>query len=351
MNLILGLYRKLVPDQIRRAYNEELQKIRREYKNKCAMRRRHYGTLNRDKTFYVIYSEWPQTWGLATTVSIVLNNIKYAVTRGWIPVVDFKRCFLPGIQNEENQSKENAWEYYFEQPVPGYSLEDVYQSRHVILAPDKGQPYGSIDWKDMKDLSDEMYTPYFDMTAKYIRIRPEILERAEKIRKTLFGRAGDRKILGIGMRAGLYWGEVARTRMYRNHPKGLSIDEYIEYTHRYMREFDCEYIFVSCDDRYYMERMKKEFGEKCLYMADRTLPRYFDEEGNPFPEEKGGLIETDDQSVEERSIDYLIETYLLSVCDSIFRVQGGGSVLACLLNNRRYENCYMVDRGIYRGTV
>ncbi len=40
--------------------------------------------------------------GLATTVSIVLNNIKYAVERGWIPIVDFKRCYLPGIQNEEN---------------------------------------------------------------------------------------------------------------------------------------------------------------------------------------------------------------------------------------------------------
>ncbi len=159
MNLILRLYRKLVPDQIRRAYNEGFQKLKIFYKNRCAMRKKHYGMLNKDKTFYVIYSAWPQSWGLATTVSIVLNNIKYAIERGWIPVVDLKRCFLPSIQNEENQGKENAWEYYFEQPVPGYSLEDVYQSRHVILAPDKGQPYGSIDWKDMKDLSEEMYTP------------------------------------------------------------------------------------------------------------------------------------------------------------------------------------------------
>lgn len=349
MNFILRLYRKLVPDQVRRAYNEGFQKIITIYKNRRAMHKKCYGDLNKDKTFYVIYSECPQTWGLATTVSIVLNNIKYAVDRGWIPIVDLKRCYIPGIQNKEHQGKENAWEYYFEQPVSGYSLEDVYRSRHVILAPDKGQPYGSMDWKRMKELSDEMYTSYFETTAKYIRIRPEILERAEEIRKNLFECAGDAKILGIGMRAGLYWGEVAHTQMYVNHPKGLNIDEYIELTNQYMREFGCEYIFVSADDRYYMDRMKQEFGEKCLYMADRALPRYFDEKGNPFPEGKGGMIETDDQSVQERSVDYLIETYLLSVCDSLFRVQGGGSVLACLLNNRRYENYYMVDRGVYRG--
>lgn len=351
MKWVLTIYRKMIPAGTRKACNESFQKLKTDYKNRHAMKKRHFGDLNRDKTFYVICSEWTQTWGLATTVSIVLNNIKYAVEHGWIPIVDFKRSYLPGIQDEENQGKENAWEYYFEQPVSGYTMEEVYHSRNVIFAPDKGQPYGSMDWKYMQDLSDEIYTAYFDMTAKYIRIRPEILARAEEIRKTLWGRAGDGKILGIGMRAGLYWGEVARTKMYKDHPKGLNIEEYIEFTHRYMREFGCGYIFVSCDDRYYMERMKQEFGEKCLYMQDRSLPRYFDNEGNPFAEEVGGLIETDDQSIVERSIDYLIETYLLSACDSLFRVQGGGSVLACLLNNRKYENYYMVDKGIYRGTV
>lgn len=349
MNFILKLYRKLVPEKVRRACNVSLQKMQTAYKNKRAMEVHRYGDLHKDKTFYVIYSQWPQTWGLATTVSIVVNNIKYAVEHGWIPVVDLKRCYIPGIQNEEHKGKENAWEYYFEQPIPGYSLEEVYQSRRVILAPDKGQPYGSMDWKNMQNLSDEMYTPYFEAVAKYVRIRPDILERAQEIRRTLFGRAGGGKILGIGMRAGLYWGEAAHTEMYVNHPRGLNIDEYIEYAHRYMREFGCEYIFLSPDDRYYMKRMKQEFGEKCLYLEGRTLPRYFDDEGNPLSENEGSWIENDNQSIEERSVDYLIETYLLSTCDALFRVQGGGSVLACLLNNRRYENYYMVDRGVYRG--
>lgn len=349
MNAVLKIYRKLVPEKIRKSYNVGFQKLQILYKNKRAMRKQNYGNLNKDKTFYVIYSEWPQTWGLATTVSIVLNNIKYAIDRGWIPVVDLKRCYLFNIQNKENQGKENAWDYYFEQPVPGYSLEDVYQSRHVILAPEKGQPYGSMDWKNMKDLSDEMYTPYFMATEKYIRIRPEILERAEEIRRTLFGRAKGKKILGIGMRAGLYWGELIHTQRFANHPRGLNIDEYIEFTHQYMREFGCEYIFVSCDDRYYMDRMEQEFGEKCLYMKDRILLRHFDDEGNPLREKDGEFAETNKQSVQERSVDYLIEVYLLSVCDCLFRVQGGNSVLACLLNNRRYENYYMVDRGVYRG--
>lgn len=347
MNFLLEIYRRLVPERVRRAYNEQFKQAKIRLKNRRAMRRRHYGDLNKDKTFYVICPKYPQSWGLATAANIVINNIQYAVERGWIPIVDFKRYYLFGIQNKEKQGKENAWEYYFEQPVLGYSLEDVYQSKNVIFSPDGGQPYGSMDWNNMKNLDDDIYTAYFETTAKYIRIRPEILESAEEIRKTLFKRAGDSKILGIGIRAGLYWGEVIHSEEYKSHPKGLSIDEYIELTHRYMRKFDCEYIFVSCDDRYYMERMKQEFGERCLYMADRALPRYFDDEGNPLAKEAG--FEEGGQDAKKHSIEYLIEIYLLSVCDSLFRVLGGGSGLACLLNNRRYENCYMVDKGINRG--
>lgn len=345
MHFLLEIYRRLVPEKTRESYNVWLQKIKMSYRNKRDMERKNYGDKNKKETFYVIRTDSTQHWGIATACFMVLNNIQYAVDKGWIPVVDYKNYFLTGIQDEKDRGKENAWEYYFEQPDKRYSLEEVYQSKNVILGPVRGQPHGSLSRNDIKDIWDDSYSVLYDCTAKYLRIRPEILARAEEIRKTLFVRADGEKILGVGMRAGLYWGEAARSDSYARHPKGLNIDEYIELTHKYMEQFGCAYIFVSCDDRYYMERMKREFGERCLYMNERTLPHFFDDEGNPLSDQKEMAVEITDQSVQDRSIDYLIEIYLLSVCDSLIRVKGGGSFLACLLNARKYENHYMVDRG------
>lgn len=345
MRFVLKIYRKLVPEKTRKAYNEWLQRMKMSYRNKRDMEKKSYGEKNRKETFYVIRTDSTQHWGIGTACFMVLNNIKYAVERGWIPVVDYQNYFLIGIQDEENKGKENAWEYYFEQPDSRYSLEEVYQSKNVILGPLRGQPHGSLSRNDIKDIWDDSYRELFDYTAKYIRMKTDIVERAEKIRREVFDLNAGEKVLGVGMRAGLYWGEAINSDTYARHPKGLHIDDYIALTHKYMKEFGCTYIFVSCDDRYYLDRMRREFGEKCLYMRDRSLTHFFDDEGRPISEIEENNIEAANQSERECTTDYLIEIYLLSICDSLFRVQGGGSMLACLLNNGRYEHYYMVNRG------
>lgn len=345
MNYLLEIYRKIVPERVRKTYNEWLQKQRISRDNRRDMEKKSFGNKNKKETFYVIRTDSTQQWGIATTCSIVLNGIKYAVDRGWIPVVDYQNYFLAGIQDEENRGKENAWEYYFEQPDAGYSLEEVYQSRNVVLGPVRGQPHGSLSWNDTKDILNGKYADYFRCAEKYLRLSPEIMERAERMRAELFQRAAGEKILGVGMRAGLYWGEALKSSDYAGHPGGPDIDEYIALTRTHMREFGCGYIFVSCDDRYYLERMEREFGEKCLYMSGRTLAHFFDKEGKPIRDEKEKAVEIVTQSERERTTDYLIEIYLLSVCNSLFRVQGGGSLLACLMNNRKYEHYYLADRG------
>lgn len=345
MNFLLRIYRKLIPESVRKGCNEWLQRQRISYRNRRDMEKKCCGDRNKRETFYVIRTDSTQQWGIATACSIVLNGIKYAVDRGWIPVIDYQNYYLEGIQDEEARGKENAWEYYFEQPDLKYSLEEVYQSKNVILGPLRGQPHGSLSWNDAKDILDGKYNDYFSCAEKYLRLSPEIMERAKEIRTSLFGQAAGEKILGVGMRAGLYWGEAIHSDTYANHPKGLNIEDYIVLTHKYMEQFGCGAVFVSCDDRYYLERMKREFGEKCLYMSGRTLPHFFDDEGKPIGDEAEMAVEMANQSVRERTVDYLIEIYLLSVCDSLFRVQGGGSLLACFFNNRRYEHYYLADRG------
>ena len=346
MNWLLKIYRKIVPEKLRETYNKEFQKLRISWMNRRGMERKKYGTLNKDKTFYIIRTDSTQHWGIGTTCTMVLNNIKYAANKGWIPVIDYKNHYLYCLQDEKDRGKENAWEYYFEQPNPIYSLDEVYKSRNVILGPIWGQPAGSLSWNNVDDIYDEKYDIYFELTRQYIRINPEVLRKAEKLRKELFAHSGDKKILGVGIRAGLYWGEVTKDGSYRNHPEGLSIEEYIEQTRKYMNEFGCEYIFVSCDDRYYLERMKQEFGEKCVYIGYRTLAHMFDYNGCPNISIEERSVEVKEESMEKRTLDYIMEIYLLSKCDSLIMVKGGGAMLACLLNNKEYDNYYVLKKNI-----
>lgn len=342
---LLELYRNIVPQEVRRAYNIFFQQIKTKCQNRLLMEKKRFGDQNKDKTFYVIRTDSTQEWGIATACIMVLNNIVYAERKGWIPVVDYKNCFLSNCLDEWERGKRNAWEEYFEQPAD-YSLEEVYNSRHVVLGPLRGQPVGSLSWNDVNDMYAERYSPYFEAAHKYIRLKPEILQRAESIRGTFLEKTGGRKILGMGMRVGLYWAELTNCKNYLHHPKGVSIDEYIQSAYKYMDNFNCEYIFVSCEDRYGLERMKQEFGEKCLYVENRTLLRYFDDQGNALMKPEERRAEIDQESIVKRSIDYMTEIYILSKCDSIYRVSGGGATLACLLNNRKYEHCYSVKRGV-----
>lgn len=150
------------------------------------------------------------------------------------------------------------------------------------------------------------------------------------------------------MPLGVVVGGGYNKQTYVGHPIGTDIDEYIKKTHRFMKEFGCEFIFVSCEDRYYLERMKREFGERCLYMQDRTLVHFFDDQGRMNTSHEKLIEETKNESIEKRAADYLIEIMILSKCDALFHVQSGGTTFACLLNNKQYENHYLEFNGFWR---
>ncbi len=346
MNLLLKIYRGVIPEQIREDFNQKYQNIRTEHYNRHDMKRVSFGDLNKDKTFYVIRTDSTQAWGLGSTCTMVLNNIKYAIARGWIPIVDYKNYYLQGLQDQEKRGEENAWEYYFEQPVPPYTLDEVYRSSHVVLGPLRGQPYGSLSFGAIGNATDERYIEYFRLAEKYIRFNLKIRSNAEKMYADIFQSAKDKKVLGASVRAGLYWGQVGGDSSYAGHPKGISVSDFISLLYEYMQKFHCDRVFVSCDDRYYMEKIKREFGERCLYVPDRTLPHFFDMSGNPIMDADERCEEIAQQSIRERITEYAMEIILLSKCDSLIRTKGGAGELAYLLNRQKYEYTYLIYDGI-----
>ena len=87
-----------------------------------------FGEKNKNKTFYVIRPYTDSNEGLMSLLLNVCRHIIYAEKKGYIPVVDFKNYKT----QYKDERETNIWEDYFE-PISDYSLDEVYDSKKVIL--------------------------------------------------------------------------------------------------------------------------------------------------------------------------------------------------------------------------
>lgn len=335
-NWVVMIYRSIVPENIRKRYSEKIYERKMNKKTLAELERKSFGDLNKDKTFYVVRTDNTQQWGVFSTYLFVLSNVKYAVEHGWIPIVDYKNYFLVGLQDDESRGKENAWNYYFEDLVPGFPLEDVYQSKNVILGPLRGQPYGSISWNDKLDIYDDKYWVYRQLAHKYLRVKPVFLKEVEVSYRKLFPE-GER-VLGVGIRAEAHWGGVTGDQSWKNHPKGKSVEQCIENIRKYMKQYHYNFFFLSCEDTYYVKTIKKEMGDRCLCI-DRPRVNFFDDAGGPNSVDDLYIC-NEDYGVRQKNNDYIKEILLLTKCHSLVLTVGGGNTATFFLKEGKFENVW-----------
>jgi hypothetical protein len=107
---------------------KKLLQYRQEYARTHEIRK-SFGKEMPDKTFYIIGAD--EGWcGLFAIIAHQLTHIAYAVERGYIPIVDLQN-FNNQYLGKKEKFKENAWEYFFQQPM-GYGLNDVNKAQNVI---------------------------------------------------------------------------------------------------------------------------------------------------------------------------------------------------------------------------
>lgn len=334
--LFTNIYRNIIPENIRRKYSEMVHGWEMNKKTLAELEKKSFGDLNKGRTFYVIRTDNTQHWGVFSTYLFVLSNVKYAVEHGWIPVVDYRNYFLDGLQDAGDRGKENAWNYYFEDLVPEFPLEEVYQSKNVILGPLRGQPYGSISWSSVGDIYDVKYQVYKQLASKYLRVQPSILNEVEASYQKLFPQ-GER-ILGVGIRAGAYWGSVTGHETWKNHQKGVSVERCIEGIRNYMKQYQYNFFFLSCEDNYYVNTIKKEIGDRCLCI-DRPLVSFFHDNGEPNSIDNI-YFDGKNYSIQHKNYDYIKEILLLVKCHSLILTAGGGNTATFFLKDGKFENVW-----------
>ncbi len=327
-NSILGYYK------LRTRIFEEVRKYRPV----------HYGDKNRGKFFFRISFEHSSLGLYSTIFEIVIPYCQFALRRGWIPVVDLKDMYMPLMQDEDKKGIENSWEYYYEQPIRGYTLENLYQSRNVLEAKWWYRKVKGPQWKTMYPTSKKKMKYWHDFIQSYIRLNSNIENRIALERERIF--KPGHKVLGVGIRAGLRAGAMRQEKLYNNHPKQPTCEELMDIVEDKMNQWGCDYIFLSCDDREYFNKFRTKWGDKCWFV-DRKLLHYF-ENDVPVPTEQM-YREFRDVTVRKRNEDYIVETYLLAQCNSCYSSHGGGATFAYFLNGGQYEYIEIYDGGVYSG--
>ena len=288
--------------------------------------KRIYGFKNKEKTFYVI-CPYGSTQGLMSIHNYVLWKIRYAIEKGYIPVVDYKN-FSNAYLESDLVGKVNAWEYYFCQPTQ-YGLEDIKHSRNVIIC-DKYLPAG---YSGMEDESEILQ--FHEIINTYCKLNDKTEQKVKEVTDTLFPK--NKKILGV-----LGRGTDYTSLQPSKHAKVPDIELLVKTVEEKMEQWGgYDYIFLATEDREIYDTLKSRFGDKLLAY---DVPRFESDTKDKKLAELGFERENDRYL---RGEEYLITIYLLAQCDSIITPVVGGGLAAVRINGGKYTHQFVFHLGEY----
>lgn len=307
-----------------------------------------YGEKNPDKIFYVIrpyYYLQPNELifrniaNLLTQYYYTLQKLSYAVENGYTPVVDWKNYGrMPHSEDYPINGTENAWEYYWKQPSE-YMLEEVYQSKNVILSTQNIGQYGYIPDAAMAPPFMQYAQGLAEKCPQYASLAPlnEITSQyVQKFYDQLFPHG--EKVLGVVVRGASY-GQTG-TPMH-SHPKQAKISELIRSVRNYCQEWNINYIYFMNEMQELVDVMREAFGDYLI-----VLPRLRDHLTRPAD----GITQNPMYAPGQRyqtNLDYLTEVALLSKCNSLVGSMSSGMRTAIIWNAECYEHVVVFEKGLW----
>lgn len=282
-----------------------------------------YGDKNPDKIFYVI-NRYEAEEGLFSYVNNFAGHMKYAIDKGWIPVVDMQN-YRNSYLDEEDFGKVNAWELYFEQPC-GYTLEDVYQSKKVIIG--KGLPSPYAMYNEDNTITDEWREFY----CKYVRVKKTIQDDIDK--EYSLAVAKEERVLGINVRGTDYVMGIPGLHIQP------SVEEVLEKAKQLYQNEQYDKVFICCEDKEVVERFSKTFPGKA-FTNNREL--YSDKDSKIYLPNVRFNRENDTFL---KGKDYLTTVVMLSKCDALIGGFSGASLAAMLWRypDKQYEYIWSLGR-------
>lgn len=297
-------------------------------------RRISNGNDNPDKTYYVIGPSDPQG-GLFWLINIVLMHISYAEKKGYIPIVDMKNNITQYL-DPSLLHKENAWEYFFQQPC-GITLNDISSSKNIILSKKDACPNSDHFMGNFYD--NEIWINHFrDLFSRYIKPQPHILQNLESSYKSILG---GKRVVGVLCRGTDYI-----TKKPTGHPIPPTPKQVIEKTKEIQKSYNCNYVFLATEDEDIFNTFLNEFGEYLLYNTQDRIRRADVRSGEYLSTARlrnGGTVDYRKRN----GLQYYEAIYILSKCNCFISARCGGAKGVLLMNNG-FEYKYIFNLGMYK---
>lgn len=298
--------------------------------------KKNFGKLNRKITFYVI-RRTPPGAGLFSNYLLVLMHLKYAELNNFTPVIDYKN-YSNYYSGKSHNTSENYWDNYWEQPNK-YNLDEAYQSSNVILSAANiskvlEKNYGYYDLNSKKFLENLSQINDYNVISNSIKLKSSIKQKVNNDFKSVF--SSKQNILGISLRGTDY----LNTNLAKGHYKPLNIDEAILLTEKKLIEWKMDYVFVCTEVKEYIELFVQRFGEKAIFL---NRQRFSNSQSEKFITQYRFKRNNDSF---ETGLEYLREVYLFSKCDSIIGTVSGGFNSAIILNDKKFQNFKIMDKGL-----
>lgn len=283
----------------------------------------YYGPRNPDKTFYLIKQPVKEN-GLTALIANVIG-VKQMVRYkrpDFIPVVDL------GIANDPNQfagtSGEDVWTMFFKQISP-VSLEEVYDSQHVILDQNSNlnlNPY----------LTEFVFTNQ-RAELKYgddLAYRDEIARHTQDVLDRLFP-AEQKRILAVVVRGTDY--NAPKVANYV--PHGLTPEATLEKAVRYVREKGFDLVYLATEDEAVLKLfLSSELKDRLIYVPQDRIDYGKEENQNLLLLE---IFGRDRSNPYARTLDYIAVLEGLVRCDALLANVTCGAVTYALGRGHGYE--------------
>lgn len=130
----------------------------------------------------------------------------------------------------------------------------------------------------------------------------------------------------------------------KNHPRQPSVDEVVSTCRKWMKKYGYEAIYLATEEKAICERFEKEFPGKILTNNRSYYDDKMKEEGLSQITEVHFDRENDDYY---KGLEYLSSLYILSRCKAFVAGNCGGTGIAFLLNDDKFERMKVFDKGLY----
>tara|TARA_B100000787_G_C16178877_1_gene290585 strand:+ start:647 stop:1675 length:1029 start_codon:yes stop_codon:yes gene_type:complete len=272
-----------------------------------------FGEKNPDKFFYII--KITPGAGLFSNVLFVLNHLKLAKKKNYIPFVDMQN--FPTIYNESQKIHNtfNAWEYFFEN-YTSININEIYQSKNVFIASNLFQ----------KDFFKDTNT---DDLREYFRDNLKVNQRYKKIINFFSEKHfKNKKVLGVHFRGTSY-------KRSPGHPLPATKKQILKKIYQLQLNESYDKIFFVTEEENYKNFLVSNLSSKSLFLK------------SSYRSDKNDAFEIYPRRLHRFKLgrEALLEAMLLSKCDALIYITSNISSASIAWNLNTTQKRIKIDNG------